>query len=66
MTFFSSFTVENLWSANKYLINLKMSICLSASSPCEVDNVKIFENALLTKKPCNFAAHLPAGRNNSK
>lgn len=59
---FCSFTVENLWSANKYLVNLKLSVCLSVSGACEVENITIFENAVLSKKPCNFNSQLPSGK----
>lgn len=58
---FNSMTVKNLWHASKYLVNLKMSICLDSSSPCEISNLTIFQNTLLPKKKCNLIQTLPDG-----
>lgn len=58
---FNSMTVKNLWHASKYLVNLKMSICLDSSSPCEMSNLTIFQNTLLPKKKCNLIQTLPDG-----
>lgn len=52
--FFFSFIVENFWSVNKYLVNLKLSVCLFVSGVCEVENIIIFENIVFFKKSCNF------------
>ena len=47
------YSVEDLSTEQKYLVNLDIQICLEANKPCVVD-VPVFKNTKLTKKPCEW------------
>ena len=51
--FFFRYSVEDLSTEQKYLVNLDIQICLEANKPCVVD-VSVFKNTKLPKKPCEW------------
>ena len=51
--FFFRYSVEDLSTEQKYLVNLNIQICLEANKPCVVD-VPVFKNTKLPKKPCQW------------
>lgn len=60
--FLYSFDVETLWSDQKYIANLKISICLESGGPCEISNQTVFSNSLLAFRQCSWAQELPTGK----
>lgn len=47
------YSMEDLTTEQKYLVNLNIQICLEANKPCLID-VPVFKNTKLPKKPCEW------------
>lgn len=51
--FYIRFTIDDLSSERKFLVNLNLQICFESAKTCMVD-IPIFTNTKLPKKPCDW------------